>query len=182
MSPYDVHSNSSQIVWWKCPNGLHDDYQRSISETRRYEYRCPECAAMAKRSIIAQKAMDYVSKLGFSYSTEYDCPIIIRNPKTNMPMPYDLCIDSLRLIIEIHGEQHYDDHFYKTRFGNKKGEDADKLFHQRKLYDRFKRIKAKALGYSYLEIPYYSFDQKNSETPFYYKKLIDNAIKQSALR
>lgn len=182
MTPYDVHSNSNQAVWWKCNNGVHADYQRAISETRRYEYRCPECTASAKRSIIAQKAMDYISELGFSYSTEYDCPIITRNPKTNMPMPYDLCVDSLHLIIEIHGEQHYNEHFYKTRIAKNDDVAAEKMLRQRKIYDRFKRLKAKELGYSYLELPYYCFDEKNIKSSSYYKKLIDNAIDQLVQR
>ena len=103
----------------------------------------------------------------------------MRNPKTNMPMPYDLCIDSLNLIIEIHGQQHYDKHFYQTRVVKNDEVIAEKMLRRRQLYDRFKRLKAKELGYSYLELPYYCFDAKNAENPSYYKKLIDNAIDQS---
>ena len=94
-------------------------------------------------------------------------------------MPYDLCIDSLNLIIEIHGQQHYDKHFYQTRVAKNDEVIAEKMLRRRQLYDRFKRLKAKELGYSYLELPYYCFEAKNAENPSYYKKLIDNAIDQS---
>ena len=97
-------------------------------------------------------------------------------------MPYDLCVDSLHLIIEIHGEQHYNEHFYKTRIAKNDDVAAEKMLRQRKIYDRFKRLKAKELGYSYLELPYYCFDEKKIKSSSYYKKLIDNAIDQLVQR
>ena len=47
------------------------------------------------------------------------------------------------------------------------------MLHQRKLYDRYKRIKCIQSGCEYLEIPYTAFDKKET-----YKKLIDNKIKE----
>ena len=42
-TPYDYTKGSSEIVWWKCENGIHEDYQRMISRTVSYEFRCPVC-------------------------------------------------------------------------------------------------------------------------------------------
>lgn len=158
LSVYDVHSNTNTVAWWKCPCGKHPDYRRSVSETRRYEYRCPKCVTESKRSIITQKTLDYLDCLNIHYTTEYGCPLIIKNPKTNMIMPFDICLDDLKLIIEVHGEQHYDLHFYKTRISHGNEDNARRMLRQRKIYDRFKKLKAISNGYSYLELPYYSFE------------------------
>ena len=32
------------ILWWKCPDGVHDDYERKCSTATRYHYRCPKCS------------------------------------------------------------------------------------------------------------------------------------------
>ena len=98
----------------------------------------------------------------------YICSIAPKNTKTNYPLPGDNEIiwkNGKHLIIEVHGEQHYkiDGYYNKT----------DKELHQRKLYDRYKRIKCIQAGYEYLEIPYTAFDKKET-----YKKLIDNKIKE----
>ena len=42
-SPYEYTSHSSQKVWWKCENGIHDDYKRKISNSNIYHFGCPEC-------------------------------------------------------------------------------------------------------------------------------------------
>ena len=42
-TPFDYTKGSSDEVWWKCENGLHDDYYRMISRTVSYNFRCPEC-------------------------------------------------------------------------------------------------------------------------------------------
>ena len=76
------------------------------------------------------------------------------------------------MIIEDHGEQHYDIHLYENRYNYTKDKAKYKL-HERKLYDRYKRIKCIQVGYEYLEIPYTAFDKKDS-----YKKLINNKIKE----
>lgn len=40
---YDYNSHTQESVWWKCHNDLHDDYFRSITESRRRNFLCPEC-------------------------------------------------------------------------------------------------------------------------------------------
>ena len=44
-SPYEFTSFSSQKVWWKCENGMHNDYERKISNSNTYHFLCPECEA-----------------------------------------------------------------------------------------------------------------------------------------
>lgn len=45
-TPYDYCVNSDAEVWWKCENGLHDDYLRRISSSKVRDYRCPKCGRL----------------------------------------------------------------------------------------------------------------------------------------
>ena len=42
-SPYEYTSNSGQDVYWKCPNGKHDDYKRDIHNSNTRNFHCPDC-------------------------------------------------------------------------------------------------------------------------------------------
>ena len=55
----------------------------------------------------------------------------------------------------------------------KNGQTPEEYLYERKLIDRYKRIKCMQAGYEYLEIPYTAFDKKET-----YKDLIDNKIKE----
>ena len=52
-SPYEYAPMSNQWVWWKCPEGKHEDYYRKISESQDAEFRCPECSNEQRESIMA---------------------------------------------------------------------------------------------------------------------------------
>lgn len=42
-TPYDYTYGSTKIVWWKCENNKHNDYQRKIDNSSLYNFRCPKC-------------------------------------------------------------------------------------------------------------------------------------------
>ena len=42
-TPNDYTHGSGQEVWWKCENGLHNDYKRQICDTVISKFRCPIC-------------------------------------------------------------------------------------------------------------------------------------------
>ena len=154
-------------MWWNCPDKKHEPYERSCSNSIKYEFRCPKCIEELRNSVIEEKTKIYLEELGYEVKTEYNCSIKIINPKTNYPLPLDNEIElenEKHLIIEVHGKQHYKIDTY-TR--------TEEELHQRKLYDRYKRIKCIQVGYEYLEIPYTAFDKKDT-----YKKLINNKIKE----
>lgn len=44
LSPYDYTKRSGKMVWWKCENDKHKDYQRSINNSTERNFQCPECA------------------------------------------------------------------------------------------------------------------------------------------
>lgn len=43
-TPYDYTCHSNSKVWWKCPDGKHEDFLRKISAAIRYEFRCRICS------------------------------------------------------------------------------------------------------------------------------------------
>ena len=174
-SPFEYAFKSHIGIWWKCPNNKHEDYKRRVIESTIAEFRCPICSKERSESIIEEKTKTYLEELGYEVLTEYKCTIIPINPKTKHSMPFDNEIvfpNEKHLIIEVHGEQHYNNNFYKV-INKCTEEEANKILHQRQLYDRYKRIYAKHMGYEYIEIPYTVFDKKET-----YKQMIDNKIKE----
>ena len=175
ISPFEVTPRSSKKYWWNCPDDKHEPFKRSCDSSVVCKFRCPNCVKEREESFIEEKARLYLEELGYEVKTEYRCSIIPKNPKTKQPLPFDNEIElenGKHLIIEVHGGQHY----YKT--GNnskylKEGQTPEEYLYQRKLYDRYKRIKCIQAGYYYLEIPYTAFNKKET-----YKKLIDNKIKK----
>lgn len=43
-SPYDILPNTHNLVWWKCENNIHEDYQRSPNHSVSLGCKCPTCA------------------------------------------------------------------------------------------------------------------------------------------
>ena len=177
VSPFELFPNDRRKVWWKCAEGIHNDYLRNCSKSFSCEFRCPKCVEEMNCSVIEEKTKKYLESLSYEVFTEHDCTIRAINPKTKMPMPYDnevVLHNEKHLIIEVHGEQHYSVRFYKTML-HVTDDEAEKMLSQRKLYDRYKKAYAEHHNYEYLELPYWSFEGKNKDL---YKQMIDNKIKE----
>lgn len=175
-SPYEYAPYSRHKTWWKCLDGKHEDYCRTISSAVQCNFRCPKCSEERTESIGEGIVKMYLYNLGYNILTEHSCTITPINPKTKHPLPYDneIILDNEEhLIIEVHGEQHYNHHFYKT-INKCSDNEAKQKLHYQQLKDRYKKIYAIQNGYYYLEIPYNTIFDK-SDT---YKKLIDNKIKE----
>jgi hypothetical protein len=170
-APYNYSPSSAQKVWWKCLENKHEDYYRSINTSSTCNFRCPECVQERNESTLQEKIRIYLNELGYAILHEYNCNVKCINPKTEYQMPYDNEIEKLKLIIEVHGVQHYK----KTNFCNLSAQKFNTTpeyeFHIQQVKDRYKRIFAEFKGYEYLEIPYWA--EKNDE----YKILIDDKIK-----
>ena len=76
----------------------------------------------------------------------------------------------LKLIIEVHGIQHYQKCSWYKQKAKRKGCSEDDIFNLRKFYDEYKKSEALRNGYSYLVIPYWVEENKS------YMKLIDDKI------
>ena len=169
-TPYDYSPNSAKVVWWKCPEGKHDDYQRKISSSNTQGFRCASCTMERQESLLQEKVRLYISNM-YSIKHEHNCSIVPRNPKTNCAMPFDNEVVDLKLIIEVHGEQHYRLDKFNSRQANNNNTSPEYELHKRKLYDRYKKYVAWKNGYNYLEIPYWS-DNSHDE----WRMLIDRKI------
>jgi hypothetical protein len=158
-------------VWWSCHDGIHEDYLSSVSNASRSCFRCPECVRKRRSSFLQEKVETYISE-NYSYKInhEYNCTIVPKNPKAvgkNILLPFDNEIEELKLIIEVHGVQHYKITSPSEKFINTTSEYE---LHSRKLFDRYKKYIAHCYGYKYLVIPYWTEKDES------YKTLIDNKI------
>ena len=167
-SPFEIPSKSLKKYWWNCPDSEHESFERDCVNSIYCEFRCSECSKTREESMYEEKARLYLEELGYEVKTEWKCSLIIKNPTNNKSyFRFDneiILENGKHLIIEVHGEQHYKiGNYTKTK----------EELQQRKLIDRYKRIKCIQSGYEYLELPYIAFN--NEET---YKKLIDDKIKE----
>ena len=71
----------------------------------------------------------------------------------------DWYIEELRLVIELHGQQHYN----RVSFGNTSYEQSVKDFNNIKYRDNVKKTALLEAGYEYLEIPYKDKDKVNAK-------------------
>ena len=133
---------------------------------------CPRCARIGK-SKLQEKVNEYISKV-YQYKLlhEYECNLKPRNPKTNYIMPFDNELVELKLIIEVHGQQHYEITGFTKLTAEHYGTTEDEELEYQKWKDKYKKDYALDNGYSYLEIPYWT---ENDES---YKTLIDNKINE----
>ena len=172
-SPYEYKPKSGQKAWFKCGCGKHSDTYRTICNAHHNDFECPDCVKERNESKLEECVRKYINNvLGYKTLHEHKCTITAINPNTRRPLPYDNEITSLKLIIEVHGIQHY----VITNFANM----AAKSFGTTPEYelsylqwkDSYKKDFALKSGYYYLEIPYWA--AKND----YYKIMIDDKIKE----
>ncbi len=175
-SPYDYSPHSGKQVNWKCSLGIHPNYTRTINTSVKCDFRCPQCVSECSQSELQFKVSAYIDELGYKLLHERNCTIIPRNPKhkksARYDMPFDNEIPELKLIIEVHGQQHYSMHEFHRMQSKKNGIPINELFKAQKLRDRYKSYIAFMNGYHYLVIPYWALKDDH------YKILITNKINE----
>lgn len=177
-SPYEYSPNNDAKAWWKCENICHADYERSINGSVISDFRCPACVELNRESFLQGKVSKYITeKYGYTLLHERNCSIILHNPKIKSKrgqLLFDNEVyisDGCKLLIEVHGSQHYFVNFFHALQAKDKGTTPEQELHYQKVKDRYKKFMAYVKGYHYLEIPYTADDINES-----YKKLIDNKI------
>lgn len=172
-SPFEYYPQSNQKVWWKCGDSKHADYLRTICDSVRYEFRCPQCSNERKCSFLQEKVDNYIKeKYGYNMLHEGYCNIVPINPQTGYPLPFDNELEELKLIIEVHGKQHYEITGFTYLTAKHYEITAEEELSYQVWKDEYKKKYALDNGYEYLEIPYWT---ENDET---YKTLIDNKINE----
>ncbi len=172
-SAFEYTPNSNKEVWWKCQNDKHEDFKRGICESNIYKFRCPECVRERRESLLQESIRLYLNEIGYTLKHENNCSIVPRNPKTNQPLPFDNEVVDLKLIIEVHGQQHYDITGFHTMIAKRNNTTPEYELHYQKVKDRYKRMYSISKGYEYLEIPYWADDENET-----WRKLIDDKIRQ----
>lgn len=150
MTPYDYSPFSGSKVWWKCENNLHEDYLRQICNAQYAEFTCPICSFKRHDSRISVKTGEFLEQMFEDVRHEYACTFIPRNPVTNHLLPYDHEVVVLKLIIEVHGAQHY------TK--GKYNDCSEEKLREIQKRDEYKKEMAIKNGYHYLAIPYWHYN------------------------
>jgi hypothetical protein len=161
-SPYEYAPMSDIKVWWKCFDGKHNDFKRSICSSNIRDFRCPECNFSKGEAKISEILM----KLNFSKISQEEYSKIINNNSHKYYIPqkefkgliglgggllsYDFYLPQHNLLIEFQGKQH--EIFVKWIHKIKKA------FKKQQEHDRRKREYAKTHNIKLLEIWYYDFD------------------------
>ena len=153
---------------------MHDDYQRIVSDIKYFNnIICPICSLSKRTSSLQDKVSKYLEdELNLKVLHEYECNCIPINNNTKMPMPFDNEIVNYKLIIEVHGIQHYKLTGWHITQSKASGKTPKEEFEYQKWKDLYKKEYAENNGYHYLEIPYYY------ENDDLYKKVIDDKIVQ----
>lgn len=172
-SPFEYAPMSNKYVYWKCKDGKHKDYKRKIEVATIHGFRCPECVLERDESFLQEKVRLHITNLKFTTLNERNISIKCVNPRTKNLLPYDNEVRELKLIIEVHGIQHYRITSYTNQTAKRNNTTPEYELHYQKLKDRYKRIFAKSQGYFYLEIPYWTDDKEET-----WKKLIDEKINE----
>lgn len=189
--PHDYSYKSRKMVWITDHNG-HDYYtlcyniyfeniniynicfkMDNIIKNLNYKkthIKANKCANISK---LERKVRIYLNnKYKYKVNYEQDCTLIVINPHTQRRLLYDNEIEDLKLIIEVHGKQHYFINSMIRESSKEHGLTPEQELHRRKLYDRYKKYVAYFNHYSYLAIPWWTeFDDS-------YKRMIDIKIRE----
>lgn len=169
-TPFQFMPSSAKQVYWKCRN-CGKVFKKSIGEAVDADYLCPTCSKKRNESKYERQVREYLeNKFGKDdVRNEAECSLRPKNPKTGHYLRYDNEVVSLKLIIQVNGSQHYDPN--NSYVSNQR--ESYQKFDYRKNLDEYKKKYAIEHGYSFLAIPYWEFDNKNT-----WKKSIDGKIVQ----
>lgn len=160
-SPFKIAPHSQKKMWWKCPDGKHEDFYRDIASSNNYDFRCPKCEGYSKGE---EKTDNYLVKNK-----------IINEPQKTFEgllglgkglLSYDFYLPTYNLLIEIQGEQHEK----PIDFKGKGLKYAKEQFNIQKIHDKRKREYAKEHNIKLLEIWYNCFDD--------IEFIMDNVLKE----
>jgi len=173
IDPNQMLIKSNKKVWWKCQK-CGREWQAKIAKRTAGEG-CPHCYRFEK-SNLQQKVQNYIEDTyQYQFMHEHDCSLKCRNPKTNHLLPYDnelIISNSISIIIECHGEQHYKICGLTKLAAKKYNITPEEALQYVQWKDEYKKQYALSQGYYYLAIPYYTESDES------YKTLIDNKIQE----
>jgi hypothetical protein len=145
-SPYEYAPFSGEKVWWKCMDGKHEDYKRSISGSNSCDFRCPECQYSQSENSISL----YLVKNKVEYISQKEFEGLIGLGGGNLS--YDFYLPKYNLLIEAQGQFHDGN-------GDKGNYYMKQNLNKQKEHDRRKHKYAQNNNINLLEIWYWDFDR-----------------------
>lgn len=136
---------------------------------------CRVCSLANQTSSLQRLVVNYLKdKIQQEPLHEDECTLKCYNPTTGRLLPFDneVNVDGQKLIIEVHGMQHYVATGFVKMSAEKLGVLSEELFEYNQWKDAYKKQFAIEHGYMYLEIPYWT--EKNEA----YKEMIDKKINE----
>ena len=171
VNPSKLTDKSNKKVWWKC-NDCGHEWAAKIAKRTAGEG-CPYCARHTKSSLQI-KIEDYIlAKYTYKLLNEHECTLKCYNPQTGYRLLYDnelIVNDNIHLIIECHGQQHYEVCGWSYTQSKADNCTPEEVFQYQQWKDNYKKQFVLDNGYHYLEIPYWTEHDES------YKTLIDNKI------
>lgn len=167
VSPFEIAPKSNKPIKLFC--NTHGIYSRMPCSIEHNDF-CPQCNRERTSSRLQSLVSNYLTELGFTVLHESNCTLSPINPQSGRRLLYDNEIPELKLIIEVHGVQHYKVTNFAIAKAHKDDITAEQVLEYSIWRDKFKRNYALQKGYSYLEIPY------TTEKDESYKALIDKEI------
>lgn len=181
--PNEILYNTQKEYWFNCPNNKNhhpesfrlSNITEGYKEINRGASSCRQCYAESEMcrehiSSLEYKVRKYLEYLMYSVKYEYECSITPINYKTNRLLPFDNEVVDLKLIIEVHGAQHYKLTGFHYELSSKYDTTPEEELEYQQWKDQYKKEYALSHGYEYLEIPY------TAEANDTYKQLIDDKI------
>lgn len=171
-SPYDIGVGSKKEIILNCQICGYEYKVRADHFVNGVRHK--GCSLLNGKSNLQKLVECYITNK-YKHLTllhENNCTIIPKSPITNCNMYFDNEIKELKLIIEVHGEQHYKSCSWDKYKAKKNNTTQDCVFKQRQIYDKYKKNFALNSGYFYLEIPYWTERDES------YKNLIDDKIRE----
>jgi len=153
ISPYEFTPWTSQKVYWKCPEGVHEDYPRSIASANTLDFCCSKCDYSK-----GEKQLDIIlSEYNIPHDSQYKFTDLIgiggRLLRFDAPVFWDRGKTELRMLIEYDGQQH---------FRWIKGWITKKEFKTLQHHDQLKNEYCKIHNIKLLRIPYWDFSNIES--------------------
>jgi len=139
-SPFEYSVASRKKVWFKCKDGKHEDYLRSIKDSRIIEFRCPTCNLSLGETFIK----DYLTLHMINNIPQKKFKGLLELGNGNLS--YDFLLPEKNLLIEYDGEFHYLPLMGETQLKKQQA------------HDKLKTEYAKVNGIDLLRIPYWKFD------------------------
>lgn len=175
LTPYDYAPKSNKKILINC--SIHGELPVTIcSWNTNFDCCCPECVKETEISQAELKVRNYLKEKGISVLHEERCNISPINPKTGYNLFYDNELVDYKLIIEVHGIQHYKITNLTRLTALDTGQTPEEVLEYQKWKDAYKKEYALKHGYSYLEIPYNAFRRKTND----YRSYIDSKLKELA--